>query len=340
VTGGAAAPRSPDRPRRILLLHTGGTLGMHGAPLRPETFTAGLTERVPEIGQLAELDTRVVCNLDSSDVGPAEWVLLAEAVAAEREAYDGFVVIHGTDTMAYTASALAFALGGLDRPVILTGAQRPLGALRTDARRNLVDAVELATRAIPEVGICFDGLLLRGCRATKSHAHDYRAFESPGCPPLARLGVDVDVAAHVRRPTAPFSCDARFDPAVLVVFVTPGMGPELLRDVLEDPVPPRGLVLAAFGSGTIPSRVRPLAPVVAEAIAQRGVEVLVITQAGGHVDLSLYENSRPLLEAGAVEGGSMGVEAAVTKLMHALATRPDRPDRRRYLETDVAGERH
>jgi L-asparaginase len=329
--------RPPERRRRILLLHTGGTLGMQGAPLHPDHFTASLTERVPEITELAHVDTRVVCNLDSSDVGPGEWAELAGIVAAERETYAGFVVVHGTDTMGYTASALAFALRGLDRPVILTGAQRPLGELRTDARRNLADAVELATRGLPEVGICFDGLLLRGCRATKSHSRDYRAFESPGCPPLARLGVDVDIGPHVRHPTEPFACDPRFDPAVLVVHVTPGMGPELLRAVLDGPEPPRGLVLAAFGSGTVPGRPRPLAPVVADAIG-RGVEVLVITQAGGQVDLTLYENSRGLLEAGAVPGGPMRVEAAVAKLMHALGTRPGRAERRAYLEADVAGE--
>src|SRR5262249_18662591 len=142
--------------------------------------------------------------------------------------------------MAFTAAALAFALPGLDRPVVLTGAQRPLVALRSDARRNLADAVELATHDIPEVGICFDGLLLRGTRAVKADARTYHAFESPGVEPLARLGLDVDVGAHVRRPAVPFRCDPRFDDRVAVVYVTPGLDPAWIEGLLAAPAPRRG----------------------------------------------------------------------------------------------------
>src|SRR5262249_17502793 len=150
-------------------------LGMHGSPLSPGTYSQKLTERVPELSHLAELEIRIVCNLDSSDVGPEDWSTIARAVDEGRDGVGGVVILHGTDTMAFTASALAFALVNLDRPVVLTGAQRPLAAHRTDARRNLVDAVELATCDIPEVGICFDGLLLRGCRSVKSDARSYHA---------------------------------------------------------------------------------------------------------------------------------------------------------------------
>ncbi len=321
----------------VLLIHTGGTLGMTGTPLEPGAYAEALTERLPEVSQLADLETRIPFNLDSSDVGPDHWRRLAEIVEQERDAYDGFVIVHGTDTMAYTAAALSFALRGLDRPVVLTGAQRPLAALRTDARRNLADAVELATCQVPEVAICFDGLLLRGCRATKTNVRDYRAFESPGCEPLARLGVDIDIDDHVRRPDEPFSTDPRFDSRVSVVYVHPGLEPDLLRGLLESDQAPHGVVLAAYGVGTVPSRTRPLAPIVDEAV-ERGAEVLVVTQSSGTVDLDLYENSIALREAGAISGGEMGIEAGVTKLMHALATRDDREARRQYLRTDVAGE--
>jgi L-asparaginase len=240
--------------------------------------------------------------------------------------------------MAYTASALAFALIGLDRPVILTGAQRPLSALRTDARRNLTDAVELATGSIPEVGICFDGLLLRGCRAVKADARSYRAFDSPGLEPLARLGFDIDVSRHVLRSSVPFACDPRFDPRVTVVHVTPGLDSDLLARMI-DGTDLRGLVLAAFGVGTVPTRNRPLAPVIRDAV-DRGIDVVVVTQWGGIVDLGLYKNSLVLQEAGAIGGGKMRIEAAVAKLMHALAVFPDDRDARRaYLERDVVGER-
>jgi len=162
---------------------------MKGTPLEPDVFASKLQDSVPELAQIADLDTQIVANLDSSDVGPELWTDLATRIEAAYDDYDGFVVVHGTDTMSYTASALSFALEDIGKPVILTGAQRPLTALRTDARRNLADAVELATRNIPEVAICFDGLLLRGCRTTKGSARDYRGFLSPDCPPLATLGV-------------------------------------------------------------------------------------------------------------------------------------------------------
>ncbi|MFB6373000.1 MAG: asparaginase [Bradymonadaceae bacterium] len=322
---------------RVLLIHTGGTLGMTGTPLEPGAYADAIAQRLPELNELAELDTRIPFNLDSSDVGPAHWTELAELIAETRETYDGFVVVHGTDTMAYTASALSFALRGLDCPVVLTGAQRPLAALRTDARRNLADAVETATCDVPEVAICFDGLLLRGVRATKTNVRDYRAFESPGCEPLARLGVDIEFGDHIRRPTGTFAADSRFDSRVYVVHAHPGLEPSVLEAMLEADDRPRGFVLAAFGVGTIPTETRPLAPVVAEA-TDRGLDVLVVTQSSGKVDLDLYENSIALRETGAISGGEMGIEAAVTKLMHALAKFDDGDDRRDYLRTDIAGE--
>ncbi|MGM0556297.1 MAG: asparaginase [Myxococcota bacterium] len=322
---------------RVLLLHTGGTLGMTGSPLKPDAYNSALTRAVPEITKLADVQTDIVFNLDSSDIGPSHWRELAERIAAARDDYDGFVIVHGTDTMAYTASALAFALRGLDRPVILTGAQRPLAALRTDARRNLADAVDVATRDIPEVCICFDGLLFRGCRTTKSSSRDYRAFHSPGVEPLARLGVDVDRGAHIIEPRGEFSVDPRFDPDVAVLHVTPGFNPVIFEALLSSEHRPHGVVLAAFGSGTVPTKHRAIAPVVERAV-DAGTEVLVVTQSYGRVDLELYDNSRHLADAGATSGGSMLVEAAVPKLMHAIAVYSDRDERRSYLARNVVGE--
>lgn len=324
-----------DGRRRVRLLHTGGTLGMTGSPLEPGSYQARLLEFVPELSRLAVVEPRIVANLDSSDLGPPVWSELARIVAEERTTYDGFVIVHGTDTMSYTASALAFALEGLDRPVVMTGAQRPLTALRTDARRNLADAVELATCDLPEVGICFDGLLLRGTRAIKADARHYRAFASPGVEPLARLGTDVHVAPHVRRPTRPFRCDPRFEVAVDVVWVHPGLTPSQLRARMADPLV-KGWVVAAFGVGTVPST--GIAEVVAEVVG-RGVPVLVTTQWGGTTALGSYRNSEVLRDAGVIEGGEMRIEAAVPKLMHGLATRPEPATLRAWLVEDRAGER-
>jgi L-asparaginase len=323
--------------KKVLLLHMGGTLGMQGSPLQPGTYSQKLVERVPELSHLAELDIRIIANLDSSDVGPEEWSRVAGEIARGRTEAHGIVILHGTDTMAFTAAALAFVLEGLDRPVVMTGAQRPLAAHRTDARRNLVDAVELATCDIPEVGICFDGLLLRGSRAVKGDARSYHAFESPGVEPLARMGFDVDISAHLRRPRGEFRCDPRFDSRVAVVYVTPGLEPATVQAMLDSPAAPRGIVLAAFGVGTVPNNHRALAPVVRRAV-DGGVEVVVVTQRGGIVELGMYENSKALADAGAVPGGEMRIDAATAKLMHALAKFSDRAERRRWLMTDVAGE--
>ncbi|MEZ4459047.1 MAG: asparaginase [bacterium] len=321
---------------RVLILHTGGTLGMKGTPLEPDAFASRLQDAVPELAMIADIDTQIVSNLDSSDVGPELWSDLALRIADAHDDYDGFVVVHGTDTMSYTASALSFALENIGKPVILTGAQRPLAALRSDARRNLADAMELATRAVPEVAICFDGLLLRGCRTTKSSARDYRGFLSPDCPPLATLGVDVTFGAHIRKPQGPLRVDARFDNNVVLVPVTPGMQPDLLRGLfrLEGL---KGAVVVAFGTGTVPTSVRPLAPVIAEGV-DGGLDIVVITTSSGKVDFGLYKNSLPLERSGAIPGGEMRVEAAMTKLMHAVTAFDDRDERRAYLMRDVAGE--
>ncbi|MFB6262226.1 MAG: asparaginase [Bradymonadaceae bacterium] len=323
--------------KRVLLIHTGGTLGMTGTPLEPGAYANAITERLPELPKIADIETVIPFNLDSSDVGPRHWTRLAELIADRRADFDGVVVIHGTDTMAFTASALSFALRNLDMPVVFTGAQRPLAELRTDARRNLADSMELATRDIPEVAVCFDGRLLRGCRATKSNVRDYRAFTSPGCKPLARLGVDVEIADHVRRPTGDFEVAPRFADDVTLWTVHPGIDPERLRRTVEGPDTPSGIVLAAYGVGTVPTQTRPLAPVVDRA-TDRGIPVVAVSQSAGGIDLQMYENSKPLAEAGAISGDEMSLEAALTKLMHALAVVDDPDARREYLSTDLVGE--
>jgi L-asparaginase len=263
---------------------------MHGGdptPLAPDVYTRDLLAELPVLRKIAEIETRILFNLDSSDIQPHHWVELARVVHEALETHDGVVVVHGTDTMAYTSSALAFLLPGLDRPVILTGAQTPLLAIRTDARTNLVDACELATKKIPEVGIAFNARLLRGCRATKLDAWGLSAFGSPSCPPLAELGIGLQIAPHVlpARPREPF--DPRIEPRVIAVRTFPGLDPKLLEGALSAGV--RGVVIEGFGAGNVPHLENSLIPVIESARA-RDVPVVIVSQSQrGFVDLSRYE---------------------------------------------------
>ena len=285
-------------------------------PLEPDVYTRDLVAELPVLRKLAEIETRILYNLDSADFQPHHWVELAEAVHGSLDRYDGFVIVHGTDTMAYTASALAFLLPGLDRPVILTGAQKPLLDVRTDARTNLVDACHLATTGIAEVGIAFHSELLRGCRATKLDAWGMKAFGSPACPPLAELGLGVNQAPHVLapRPRAPF--DGRLEPHVIAVRTFPGLDPRLLFGALAAGV--RGMVIEAFGAGNVPRLENSLVPVI-EAAREADVPVVIVSQSTrGAVDLTRYHGGVAAARAGAIGAGDMTTEAALTKLMITL----------------------
>lgn len=304
---------------RLLLIHTGGTLmmgGESGKPLHPDVYTRDLLAELPVLRNIGEIETQILFNLDSCDMQPHHWVELARLVHTALPDYDGIVVIHGTDTMAYTASALAFLLPGLDRSVVLTGSQRPLEDIRTDARSNLVDACQVATLGVPEVGIVFRSQLFRGCRARKLDAWSLSAFGSPSCAPLAELGLGLHVAPHVlpKRPLAPF--DPRIEDRVLAVRTFPGLDPRLLHGALGAGV--RGMVIEAFGTGNIPHQEKSLVPVI-EAAKSMDVPVVIVSQcARGDVDLSRYEAGVEAAAIGAIGAGDMTPEAALCKLMIAL----------------------
>jgi len=290
-------------------------------PLVPDVYTQDLLAELPILRKIAEIETRILFNLDSSDMQPHHWVTLASTVHDALPQFDGIVVVHGTDTMAYTASALAFLLPGLDRAVVLTGAQKPLRDVRTDARANLVDACLLATQALPEVGILFDSKLIRGCRATKLDAWGMSAFASPNCPPLAELGTSVKVGAHVLRARPQRAFDARIEPHVLAVRLFPGLDPALLLGALRAGT--RGLVLEAFGAGNVPVLERSMIPVV-EAASESNVPVVIVSQcARGSVELGRYQGGAAAALAGAIGAGDMTVEAALTKLMVTLGRAND-----------------
>lgn len=312
--------------------------GRRPQALKPGAFFATLKARVPELFELAELELELFSNLDSCEMQPEAWTALARLLFTRLPRFDGAVVTHGTDTLAYTASALSFLLPGLRRPVVVTGAQRPLKEVRSDARLNLIDAVTSALKGPREVTVCFDSHLYRGNRVRKTAVNAFDAFDSPNAPPLGVLGVDARFEkGRVPRGQPQLSPD--LEPRVLLLKVHPGLDPEAFRAVL-----PRfkGVVLEAYGSGTFPVAAnlgRSLEPLLKEARARR-VPVLVVSQAHRDgVDLSLYEAGQRALDHGAIPGGDLTTPAAVTKLMHGLALFGAGKALERYLLRDVAGER-
>ncbi|HZH12908.1 MAG TPA: asparaginase [Archangium sp.] len=325
---------------RILLLHTGGTLGMAGgrpSALRPAAFFKTLKSRCPELFRLADIELELFSNLDSSEMQPELWSGLAAHLHQRLPDFDGAVVTHGTDTLAYTASALSFMLPGLPKPVVMTGSQRPLGEIRSDARLNLIDAVLSALQGPPEVSICFDSHLYRGNRTRKVKVSEYDAFESPNFPLLGTLGVDATFAPGLRQ-KGPFRLRQKLEPRVFLLKVFPGLDPSLPLALLPHV---RGLVLEAYGAGNYPSDPslgRSLLPLFQEARKQ-GVPVVVVSQAYRNgVDLTLYESGAAALQEGALSGGDMTPSAALVKLMQGLSYHRDREALARFIETPIVGE--
>jgi L-asparaginase len=326
--------------KRLLLLHTGGTVGMRAderGQLHPAGFSRALARAIPELHELAEIELELFCNLDSSDIGPSLWVKLAKRLAERLPHFDGAVLTHGTDTMAYTASALSFMLSGLRKPVVLTGAQRPLGVVRSDARLNLIDAFTAAAEGPPEVMVCFDSKLYRGNRCTKVKVAEYDAFESPNFPAMGSLGVQVKLAEGLK-PRGRFSLREKLEPNVFLLKLFPGIDPSLCLRILGEA---NGLVVEAFGAGNFPldPSGRSLLPLFEEA-KRRAIPIVVTSQAHRNgVDLSLYAAGGRARALGAISGGDMTTEACVVKLMHALAYARGIEGVRRIFERDLAGER-
>jgi L-asparaginase len=321
-----------------MVLHTGGTLMMRpgsSGSLEPDAYAHDLVRELPVLSRIASIEARV----DSGDMQPEDWVEIARAVhgALADPLVDGVVVVHGTDTMAYTASAVALMLGPVPKPVMFTGAQRPLAEARTDARSNLVDACFVATMAVPEVGIVFSSKCLRAARATKRDAWALAAFDSPNLPSLVDLGLGESIGGHVRAPGVLGPLDDRLDRRVLAVRVFPGLEPGALMRALASGT--RGLVLEGYGTGNLPHLAGSLIPVLEDA-ASRRVPVVVVSQClRGQVDLARYAGGAAAQRAGAISGGDMTAEAALVKLMIALGRFQEPGEIRGFLEEDCVGER-
>ncbi len=327
----------------ILILHTGGTFGM--VPLTPSDTLAPsdiqdvLHRFIPELEDIADLTVEVVFNLDSADLQISHWQQLGQRIFQNLDNYDGFVVIHGTDAMVYTAAALSFMLRNLPKPVVLTGSQRPIAEIRSDARSNLINAVELATCAIPEVSIFFGTSLFRGNRTIKYSTVEFNAFVSPNYPVLASVGLEVNVnrAALLPVPEAPAQFYPAMSQAVQVVRYFPGMPIEPLLRWVDDSV--EAVVIEALGLGNVAVNQNSIVPAV-EALTRAGKLVAITTQClHGGVDLHRYTNGRALLEAGALGTGNMTTETTIVKLMHLLGNFPGQMSHiRRQLLSPLAGE--
>lgn len=307
-----------------------------------------LLSNVPE---LAQFSTHIATYqftppIDSSNMSPRLWIELTHIIADNYDKYDGFVILHGTDTMAFTASALSYMLENLTKPVILTGSQLPIGQLRTDGKENLITSIEIASakhpdgRAImPEVGIYFNGHLMRGNRTTKQSADNFNAFESFNYPHLADAGVNISYREDlILKPdySKPMTPHFRLDNNVIVFTIFPGIREDLVRHVIATPNL-RSIVMRTFGSGNAPQ-----SPWLTKALKEasaNGKTIINISQCmAGSVEMGRYDTGYQLKSAGVISGHDSTVESAVTKLMYLQARFSDPEKIRHYLNRNIRGE--
>lgn len=332
--------------KRVLVINTGGTIGMRrtDSGYRPEPgFLLNQMRRLPELADPA-MPTYEVREfapvIDSANMTPSDWQRIATEIYQAYGDFDGFLILHGTDTMAYTASALAFMLQGLAKTVILTGSQLPLCELRNDARENLMTAMLLASQfTIPEVAIFFGSRLLRGCRSTKASTNLFEAFESPNYPPLGIAGTELEVFPERFRVGQP-GTELRIKPMpscrIATIRLFPGFDCAVLRHVLEQSL--EGVILQSFGVGNGPSDPEFLRTL--QAAVERGVNVVNLTQCHqGEVLMGEYATGSALAAAGIVSGGDMTFEATLAKLRYLVGEGYSGPEMKAALAKDLVGER-
>ena len=333
-------------------IYTGGTIGMKEDPsiqaLRPFDFSQ-ILEEVPELGKFAyRIDSYTFDPLiDSSDIEPSSWQALASIIEERYDQYDGFVVLHGTDTMAYSASALSFMIEGLTKPVIFTGSQLPIGVPRTDGKENLISAVEIAAAKdqegnaiVPEVCICFDNVLMRGNRTTKINSDNFRAFRSENYPPLAEAGISIKYNTGLIRKPESWNTRPVFhktlDTRVSILKIHPGITPQVVRNILCGPES-RAVILETYGAGNAPSKEWFL-DLIREA-DRMGKIILNVTQCmAGSVNMDIYATGKSLKQSGVLSGYDSTTESALAKLFFLLGEFQDNGKVKALLETDIRGE--
>ena len=335
--------------RSVLIIYTGGTFGMiqdESGSLAPFNF-GKVVERVPELRQL-DIRLTVISfptPLDSSNILIQDWKDMAYIIEENYSQYDAFVILHGTDTMAYSASMLSYMLEDLNKPVILTGAQMPIGSIRSDARENLITALEIASAhhegrpIVSEVCVYFNHSLLRGSRSQKLRSSTFAAFESENYPVLAEAGIEIEfnyAALKPYDPNARLRVRNQMDPNVVILKIFPGITEHAVRAILSDPEI-KGVVLESFGSGNT-MKFDWFTKCLQEAI-EAGKIILNVSQCiGGEVEQGKYETSKDLNKIGVLSGGDITTEAAITKLMFLLGEEQDKDRIKDLLTHSMAGE--
>lgn len=335
--------------KKILVIYTGGTIGMvfdsKTNTSQPFNFRQ-IFSQVPEIQRL-DYDIKVHSFhklIDSSDMQPFHWIAIAKLIEADYKNFDGFVILHGSDTMAYTASTLSFMLENLSKPVIFTGSQLPIGEIRTDAKENLITAMQIAgsgkngKTTVPEVCIYFDYYLYRGNRTSKYNSEKFEAFQSVNYPPLAEAGVHLKFNDQfiLKSSNKKLKVNTKLETNIGILKIFPGMKKEWVEAALNTKGL-KGLILETFGSGNAPTE-KWLIRLLSGAI-QKGIVILNVTQCGGgRVEQGRYETSRHLKEAGVIGGRDMTTEAALAKLMYLLPFNFSSSQLKKKIQHSLRGE--
>ena len=305
--------------------------------LAPADGASDLISMVPGLESLADFDYRSVANIDSTNMHPGIWKKLAQTIYEEYDKFDGFVVTHGTDTMAYTASALSFALQNLSKPIVLTGAQKPIFDLASDGQNNLANAVKVALLDVPEVCIVFGTKILRGNRAQKKSKANLNAFWSPVALPLGCIAIEPEVAFErvIRSQDKNLKFTPDFENEVMFYQIFPGLNAKYIEAALDRGC--KGIILNSYGAGNVPNAEFSLIPVIKKAVAAN-IPVVVATQCVEGSARLMYEVGYAAMEAGVISALDMTSEAAATKLMWSLSQTQNLQEIKTLIDTNLSGE--